>query len=99
VNWKLLVNRWRNESSPRYQLGHHPAFTKSVMSTGSTPHRMKMVRWSVLSSRSLKGMPLAWGAKVHTGTGHRDLFFLQAAEGQGAFACSTGPAAFFFRGK
>jgi hypothetical protein len=30
VNWKILVNQWRNEQSPRYQLGHHPAFTKSA---------------------------------------------------------------------
>ena len=30
MNWKILVNQWRNEPSPRYQLGHHPAFTKSA---------------------------------------------------------------------
>ncbi len=55
-----------------------------------------MVRWSVLSSRSLEGMPLAWGAKVHTGTGHRDPFFLQAAEGQGVPACSDWSSGFLF---
>ena len=26
---KILVNQWRNEQFPRYQLGHHLAFTKS----------------------------------------------------------------------
>jgi hypothetical protein len=30
VNWEILMNQWRNEPSPRYQLGHHPAFTKSA---------------------------------------------------------------------
>jgi hypothetical protein len=55
-----------------------------------------MVRWRVLSSRSLDGMPLAWGAKAHAGTCHRDLFFLQAAEGQGALACSDWYSGFLF---
>jgi hypothetical protein len=32
-------------------------------------------------------VPLAWGAKAHAGKGDQDPFFLQAAEGQGTFAC------------
>jgi hypothetical protein len=55
-----------------------------------------MVRWSALSSRSLEGLPLAWGAKVHAGPGHWDPFFLQAAEGQGALACSDCSSGFLF---
>jgi hypothetical protein len=41
-------------------------------------------------------MPLAWGAKAHAGTGHRDLFFLQAAEGQGVAACLDWYSGFLF---
>jgi hypothetical protein len=58
-----------------------------------------MVRWSVLSSRSLEGMPLAWGAKVHAGMCHRDLFFCRPLRARGYLRVLTGTAAFFFRGK
>ena len=55
-----------------------------------------MVRWSILSSRSLESMPLTLGAEVHAGTGRRDPFFLQAAEGQGVLACSDWSSGFLF---
>jgi hypothetical protein len=41
-------------------------------------------------------MPLAWGAKAYAGTGHRDPFFLQAAEGQGAAVCLDWDSGFLF---
>jgi hypothetical protein len=55
-----------------------------------------MVGSCTLSSRSLNGLPLAWGAKAHAGTGDQDPFFLQAAEGQGTFACLDWYSGFLF---
>jgi hypothetical protein len=73
-----------------------PLLTKSVMQTGSTPHRMTMVGYGLRSSRGLDGLPLAWGAKAHASTCYRDPFFLQAAEGQGVCACPDWYSGFLF---
>jgi hypothetical protein len=38
---KVLFQQWKNEQPCLYQLCHYLAFTKSVMQSCSTPHRMK----------------------------------------------------------
>lgn len=58
-----------------------------------------MVGSYTLSSRSLDGLPLAWGAKVHASTCRRDLLYFADPWGSGSTFCAwTGTAAFFFVG-
>jgi hypothetical protein len=57
-----------------------------------------MVGWGVLSTRSLEGIPLAWGAKVYAGTYHRDPFFRRPLRARGHLRALTGTAARFFVG-
>ena len=58
-----------------------------------------MVGSYTLSSRSLDGLPLAWGAKVHASTCRRDLWYFADPWGSGSTFCAwTGTAAFFFVG-
>jgi hypothetical protein len=47
ANSKILVNQWRNESSPRYQLGHHLAFTKSDEEPGGYGHVCRVCHLSL----------------------------------------------------